>query len=91
VANENSILDWSGNLLDNVFEQDIYQAGYYEVAATFCGITDTVSVTVIDVSPEVDLNIAGFDTICAGEILHVQGPPSYYSYNWSTGVAGSRY
>jgi gliding motility-associated-like protein len=85
VANENSILDWSGNLLDNVFEQDIYQAGYYEVAATFCGITDTVSVTVIDVSPEVDLNIAGFDTICAGEILHVQGPPGYYSYNWSTG------
>ena len=85
VANEGSILDWPGNLLDNVFEQDIYQAGYYEVTATFCGITDTVSVTVIDVSPEVDLNIAGFDTICAGEILNVEGPPGYYSYNWSTG------
>ena len=85
VATEGSTLDWPGNLLDNVFEQEIYQAGYYEVSATFCGITDTVSVTVIDVSPEVNLNIAGFDTICAGEILNVEGPPGYYSYNWSTG------
>jgi gliding motility-associated-like protein len=85
VANEGSILDWPPPLIDNVFEQDIYQAGYYEVAATFCGITDTISITVIDVSPEVNLNIAGFDTICAGEILMVNGPSGYYSYQWSNG------
>ena len=85
VANEGSILDWPAPLIDNVTEQDIYQAGYYQVVATFCGINDTLSITVIDVSPEVNLNIAGFDTICASEVLEVQGPPGYYSYEWSTG------
>lgn len=85
VANEGSILDWPDPLIDNVVEQEIYQAGYYEVVASFCGINDTLGITVIDVSPEVDLNIAGFDTICASEILEVHAPPGYYSYEWNTG------
>ncbi|MGB1316748.1 MAG: hypothetical protein ACPG5W_01010, partial [Flavobacteriales bacterium] len=85
LANENSILDWPSPLVDGVFEQDVYQAGYYEVSVNFCGLSDTVSITVFDVSPEVELNIAGFDTICAGQTLNIEGPQGYYSYEWSTG------
>ncbi|MBI1286317.1 MAG: T9SS type B sorting domain-containing protein [Flavobacteriales bacterium] len=84
-ANEGSILDWPSPLVDSLFEQEIHQAGYYEVTATFCGITDTLGITVIDVSPEVDLNIAGYDTICASEVLEVQAPQGYYSYEWNNG------
>lgn len=85
LANENSSLDWPAPLVDNEFEQEVTQAGYYEVAVTFCGITDTVSITVIDVSPEVELNIAGIDTICDSETLIVDGPPGFYAYEWNTG------
>ncbi|MCF8275327.1 MAG: gliding motility-associated C-terminal domain-containing protein [Flavobacteriales bacterium] len=84
-ANEGSILDWPSPLVDGLTEQDIYQAGYYEVTASFCGITDTLGITVIDVSPEVNLNIAGYDTICASELLEVHAPSGYYSYEWNTG------
>lgn len=85
LANENSSLNWPPPLVDNVLSQDVYQAGYYEVAVTFCGMTDTVSITVFDVSPEVELNIAGNDTICEGQVLEVEGPVGFYAYQWSTG------
>ena len=84
-ANEGTILDWPPPLVDSVSEQEVYQAGYYEVTASFCGMTDTLNITVIDVSPSVELNIAGFDTICSGMVLDVTGPPGFYSYQWSNG------
>ena len=85
VANEGSFLDWPDPLVDGVSEQDITMAGYYEVVVEFCDAYDTVGITVIDVSPEVELSIDGSITICDGEILEIDGPQGFYNYDWSTG------
>jgi gliding motility-associated-like protein len=89
VANESSILVWTNPNNNSQSLITIDQAGTFSCQATFCGITETASITINPPPPSPSLHLTGNDTICPLDTIQLEVIGNYLDYSWSHGFPNS--
>lgn len=83
-CNDNSLIEWLNPDVGNAQSFVISEPGNYEVQATFCNITELLSIGIT--SSETPSFISYADSIiCPGASVTLAGNPGMQSYVWSPG------
>jgi gliding motility-associated-like protein len=89
IASSLSILAWNDPSLDTNSIVFIHDPGTYSCQATFCGISETVSITIFPSPDFPSLHLIGNDSICPSDTVQIEVLGNYLEINWNTGEAGN--
>jgi gliding motility-associated-like protein len=83
-VNPEAEVQWLPPLSGNELTKNVFLPNEYSVSVTFCGITNVISVTITQTTPEPVIG-ASANGACPGEVIALYGPGGMGEYAWSPG------
>ena len=80
-TNDPASIAWGAPFSGNDTMQVVTQAGTYSCSVNFCGVTTSLSVTILAGDPNAQVDGSPF-TLCPGQEVILQGPPDQIIYFW---------
>jgi gliding motility-associated-like protein len=77
-----ALIQWLPPLSGGGLSKNVFAPNVYSVQVTFCDITSTASIEVIDANPVATISSSN-DFLCPGEIATFSGPPGMQAYLWT--------
>lgn len=77
-----ALIQWLPPLSGGGLSKNVFAPNVYSVEVTFCDITSTASIEVIDANPVASIS-SSQDILCPGDAAIFSGPPGMQSYLWT--------
>ncbi len=84
-SQDTSAIFWHAPLFGTGANRVVTTPGVYSCHVTMCGITSTLSITIIGSSPNPTLTSIGTKSLCPYDSLILSGPTGMISYIWQPG------